>query len=466
MFSLKTIVLKDENNHFHIGEQSSFDERDSLINMENMKIVCQKLDKISKECVRCTKISPNEEWIVHGMYSGIIKAWNTFESNWSHNFIGHSNTVSDIVFSKCSLFLYSTSADGSVRKWDTETGKLITILIKTEFWSQQLILTKDGDQFFFVRDTVLECRSTLDGKLKNSLFPLYHKSKNELLPHIIRTMALSKNNEVLATSCSEYVYVWDFPNKTVEYVLCIGKPWRITSVIIEDETRCILSLSSSGDIHVWNMQDGSLRFLLQDETFKITKMAVFSNIVAGMCEGSKCLVGIWDLNKKNNYVNGISIDIGAHCIDISKHYISIGSQEQWKLLRIMICRNYRRVSLPLHDENFSFSHNESLKKTICHFETSLSGKLLLVTYYYYYNRNVLQCLVYNTFSNKICYRISSLKNEKNSFLYHERGVMESNQFQNHAQITKNLVSFLIRSRTSLFNKISIFYHAEIFFNKK
>lgn len=77
-------------------------------------------------------LHPDNDMLAIGIWDGTVYLWDAITNQAVMILTGHSDVVSDVEWSLDGSFLVSTSVDGSIKFWDTESGFLIDEIVQSE----------------------------------------------------------------------------------------------------------------------------------------------------------------------------------------------------------------------------------------------------------------------------------------------------------------------------------------------
>ncbi|KAH8705562.1 WD repeat protein [Talaromyces proteolyticus] len=172
---------------------------------------------------------------------------------------GHLRGVSAVKFSPDRTMLASGGADGSLKVWDTYTGKLLHTFeghlagISTVAWSPDNETIATGSD-----DKTIRLWNALTGKAHPKAFSGHH--------NYVYSIAFSpKGNMLVSGSYDEAVFLWDVRSaKVMRSLPAHSDP--VAGVDICHDGTLVVSCSSDGLIRIWDTMTGQcLRTLVHDD---------------------------------------------------------------------------------------------------------------------------------------------------------------------------------------------------------
>lgn len=197
-------------------------------------------------------ISPNNSHVYSALQYGAMKKYDLNTGNCVMSFDGHTKYIKSINISHNGNFIVSTSGDDTVKIWNVSTGKLV----------QDIKITSPTSAFFNSNDTKIIV-SAFDGNVR-----IYDVSSGQQ----IQMFTITSGNSFIETAVF---------SPTDKYIL--------SSVLDE---------SVSGEIKIWDAQNGELIQTLTGHTSSVATL-VFTNDGKSLISGSKDkTLRIWNLNIK------------------------------------------------------------------------------------------------------------------------------------------------------------------------
>ncbi|WP_260685317.1 WD40 repeat domain-containing protein [Rhizobium laguerreae] len=205
--------------------------------------------------------------------------------------IGHSSTVSAVAFSLDDKLIISTSDDGTLRLWDSGSGRLIrrienpaTSARSISFTNTRVVMasTDAGVVAFWRVDT---------GELVGVLRP----------PHdgwVSAAIMLPDGHRILSGSYDGTLKIWDL-DKSPALVNTIKVGGSVTSLAVSPAGDSALVGSSNGLLELWDINQARLVRTLEGHTARIYAVAFFPDGKSVLSAGEDGSLRIW------NYHTGI-----------------------------------------------------------------------------------------------------------------------------------------------------------------
>ena len=196
--------------------------------------------------------SPNSSVIASGSgwEGGAIRLWDATSGSLLGELEGHTSWISDMVFSKDGLSLYSASGDQTIRIWDVGQRQCLAILRGSSHEVLGLALSPDGTTLASAcKDGVVAFWSAVPqpGKEMPRVIPLGHSARPAFAP----------DSRALAVPRMGSVSVLDLATaKEIEQVPELGAD--VSTVTYSPDGTLLLSGSESGRIRMWSCAEHRL----------------------------------------------------------------------------------------------------------------------------------------------------------------------------------------------------------------
>jgi WD40 repeat protein/serine/threonine protein kinase len=189
--------------------------------------------------------SPNGSVIASGSgySSGPIRLWDAASGNHIGELKGHTTWICELIFSRDSQRLYSSSADQTIRIWDVEQQQCLTTLHGNTDEVYGLALSPDG--------------TTLASASKDGVIAFWdaYPHPEEEQPRVIdldqcASPAFSPDSRVLAAQQEGIVRLFDLStSKEIDKIPELG--YDVSTVAYSPDERLLVSGSLNGRIRVW-----------------------------------------------------------------------------------------------------------------------------------------------------------------------------------------------------------------------
>jgi WD40 repeat protein len=207
---------------------------------------------------RGIKFSRDGQRLVTGGDDGLIRIYNlpklladgslpTVKTHCLQLLIGHTNWVFSPVYSPDERQLASTSADGTVRIWDLETGKCLQIL-PHEHWVVRAIFSPDGRQIIVSGlSSTIYVWDTNSGELIKTL--------KGHLDWVWSIEMSADGNTLFSTGEDRTIRGWDLQTGRCHTVFRAHQE-RIWTISLTPDNRRLISGSEDRTIKIWDLQRG------------------------------------------------------------------------------------------------------------------------------------------------------------------------------------------------------------------
>jgi len=216
----------------------------NVITGEKQRILLGHTDSIS-QCV----FTSDSQFLISASWDTSLKLWYVLTGELLHTFTGHTARVTSCTLSKDDCFLLSTAKDKTVRRWEIETRTCTHTLrghTGNVVWGR-----------FFANDQqiVSVCRENVRVWDSESGECVYHLGV-DLGDFCEPICTLSSNEQLLLVGCADgwsELNVW----KREELVQTFKEhPLPVYSALFVSNDTCIASLDSRGTILIWRWVDG------------------------------------------------------------------------------------------------------------------------------------------------------------------------------------------------------------------
>lgn len=180
---------------------------------------------------------------------------------------GHQNTIKSVVYSPDGTMLASASADGSVKLWNSTTGKQIKTLTQNENGLTRVVFSPDGKILAFVsNNNTVRLWDVAIGKPTFTLTG--HQSK-------VNNITYSPDGKTLATASNDNtIKLWDVATTKLISTLT-GHTSKVNNVTYSPDGKILASTSNDNTIKLWDINTGKQISILNRRTDYVTNI-VFS----------------------------------------------------------------------------------------------------------------------------------------------------------------------------------------------
>jgi len=213
----------------------------NVITGEKEQTLSGHTDRIS-ECV----FTSDSQFLISASWDTSLKLWSVLTGDLLHTFTGHTDGVASCALSKDDRFLLSTAFDATVRLWDIEI-KTCTHILRGH--------TKDVEWGrFFANDQqiVSVCEKNIRVWDIDSGECMYHLENNV---SYLLTCTLSSDEKLLLVGFN-VLNVWK--RAALVQTFKQHNPSGVCSALFVSNDTCIASLDTNGTILIWRWVDGDI----------------------------------------------------------------------------------------------------------------------------------------------------------------------------------------------------------------
>lgn len=200
------------------------------------------------EPIHCLDISPDGDWIISASKDGSLRLWESRTGKEKKHFVGHENAVRNCVFDRKGLLIVSASDDKTLKVWDVETGKEKMTLKGHE-------QPVRGCDFSPHSDRVVSASE--DGTVR--LWDLVSGKEIGSFPGIKGRFLSCKfspyGEYVIACSSEDAIYLYEVSSR-LERSKLIGHSNEVNSAVFSQDGHQILSAGQDGLLILWDIKSG------------------------------------------------------------------------------------------------------------------------------------------------------------------------------------------------------------------
>jgi WD40 repeat protein len=218
--------------------------------------------------------------------NGTIKIWDTGTGKCQQTLNGHGDIVRSVVFSHDSRQLASASNDRTVKIWDAETGKCLQTLEGHGAWVMSVVFSYDSRQLASAsNDNIVKIWDAETGKCLQTLEG--HGSS-------VRSVVFSHDSRLLASASNDgTIKIWQAETNNCLQTRKGHGGW-IMSVVFSCDLRQLASASNYRTVKIWDTETGKCLRTLEGHGGWVTS-AVFSHDSTQLASASNDgTVKIWD----------------------------------------------------------------------------------------------------------------------------------------------------------------------------
>lgn len=192
--------------------------------------------------------SPNGVCLANGSQDGTIKIWNTGSGRLLNSILGHERAVSTITWAPDGQRIASGSHDRTVRLWDADSGRLLNSISGHENWVQTVAWAPDGQRIASGSDdNTVRLWDPASGRLLNSL-PGHE--------NCVLTIAWAPEGRRIASGSDDNtVRLWDADSGQLLNSL-LGHEGSVSTIAWAPDGRRIASGSGDSTVRLWDAESG------------------------------------------------------------------------------------------------------------------------------------------------------------------------------------------------------------------
>ncbi|MEG4057044.1 MULTISPECIES: WD40 domain-containing protein, partial [unclassified Microcoleus] len=254
--------------------------------------------------------SPDQKTLASGSSDKSIKLWNLQTRKLITMFTGHSGFVVTVGFSLDGKTLASGSSDTTIKLWNLQTGKLITTLTGHSSGVMSVAFSRDGKTLASAsRDKTIKLWNLQTGKLITTFTG--HTDQ-------VVSVAFSPDRKTLASaSLDKTIKLWNL--QTGKLISTLGEHSQpIWSIGFSPDGKTLASTSLDKTIKLWNLQTRKLITTFTGHSNTV-RTIVFSSDGKTLASGSRDnTIKLWNLKTRKlittltghtNWVNSIAFSL-------------------------------------------------------------------------------------------------------------------------------------------------------------
>jgi len=231
--------------------------------------------------------SPDGSTVATGSDDGTIKVWDSFTGRLIRTLAGHTSYILSVAFSPDGRSLASGSADNEARVWDVQSGGLLRTLLTHSDIVYSVAFSPDGRTL-----------ATASNDRKISLWDTgTWQQRRSLLGHtagVVRVTFSPDGTTLASTSDDASVRLWDVATGNERRTLS-GHRGTVRGVAFSPDGATLATAGSDSTLILWNVASAVNLAMLKGHTDKVASVA-FSPDGATIASGSyDKTIFVWDV---------------------------------------------------------------------------------------------------------------------------------------------------------------------------
>lgn len=356
------------------SQETSRNKKSQGLGTSNLELVIQNGHSGAINGIVLTK---DEKKMISWSADGTIKIWDVEQGKLLKTLEGHRGSVENIQITQNDKYIISSSFDKTLKIWELESGELLKTLIGHASYLQGFQLTSDNKKIIsYAEDKTIKIWDIETGKLLNSI---------EGCNIFLNGFQLTKDEKkIISYSQDNTIKIWELETGKLLKSLegHTDSVWKIK--VIENESK-LISYSRDKTIKIWDMETFKLLKTLDGHTKGIIGIQITKDEKKIISYSEDKTIKIWEVETGNllksleghtNIVSGIiHIKGEKQIVSYSDDgTIKIWNIEQGKLLKNLEghTRWIRNIQL-IKDEQYIISSSDDSTLKIWNIET---GRLL------------------------------------------------------------------------------------------
>ncbi|MCG9131689.1 sigma-70 family RNA polymerase sigma factor [Candidatus Poribacteria bacterium] len=266
--------------------------------------------------------SPDGKTLASPLNNGTIRLWNTQTGKLSRILIGHTSRVFCVAFSPDGKMLASGSYDGTLRLWDAETGELRNT--RTGYTSAVVNVAFSPDE-----NIIASAMNDDTVGLWNAQTGVRHHTLKVARTHSIESLSFSPDGKTLVgAGYGRIIHLWDAETGELRDTLG-GHTDVVAGVAFNLDGKTLASGGWDKTVRLWDAQTGTLHGILEGHTDWVNSVA-FSSDGKTLASGSKDkTIHLWDVETGalQNTLKGHTAEIGSVAFSPDGKTLASGSND-------------------------------------------------------------------------------------------------------------------------------------------
>ncbi|KAG2060738.1 WD40 repeat-like protein [Suillus hirtellus] len=252
-------------------------------------------------------LSPDGKKVVSGSYDGGVRLWDIDTGKVIERWMGHTQIVNSVCWSRDGQRVSSGSLDGTARQWDVENGETILTPIKAGHTLFAVVYSPDMT-LFATSGAERPWQYTGDNK---SAIRIWNAKTGELVAtleghtHWVRCLVWTPDGKTLISGSNDFsIRTWN-TSTWKQIALLEGHTSLVECIAISPNGRILASASWDNTALLWNLDNNQPISSPLQHPF-------FVNSVSFSVDGKLLATGCWD---KNAYTWDVSAIVKEACLD-------------------------------------------------------------------------------------------------------------------------------------------------------
>ncbi|KAK3823469.1 MAG: WD40-repeat-containing domain protein [Benniella sp.] len=270
--------------------------------------------------------SPDSKQIASSSFDGTVRLWNSESGSLQHTLSGHTQTVHGVAYSPRGYRVASASADMTVRLWNVATGDCLQTLSGHHDQVLSVTYSPKGQQF---------ASSSVDCTIR-----LWNAETGEcshiLTGHtdFVRSVAYSPQGDQIASASKDRtIRLWDAETGECRLILT-GHTSEILRIVYSPNGDLAASSGADLTVRLWNVESGFCSQTLTGHTNAVTDVAFSpSGKQIASCDWDRT-VRLWDISIGESRSSSSGHTAATYCVKWSPQNDTIASCSLDRTIRL------------------------------------------------------------------------------------------------------------------------------------
>ncbi|MGI5518489.1 NB-ARC domain-containing protein [Streptomyces sp. CA-106131] len=231
-------------------------------------------------------ISPDGTWLATTSKDGTVRMWDTATGRMTRTLTGHTRAVGAVAISPDGTWLATAGEDRKVRVWDAVTGRTTRTLTRQTGPTVAVAISPDGTWLAVIEYGTVRIRDVATGRTTRTLTS--HGSW-------VHQVAVSPDGTWLATAGDNgTVRIWDTATSRMTRTLT-GHTGPVRAVAISPDGTWLAATGHDGTVQMWDTATGRMTRTLTGHTGPVNAVAISPDGAWLATAGDDETARLWDL---------------------------------------------------------------------------------------------------------------------------------------------------------------------------